>query len=166
MDYTNIIKRVQQQKQVDAIAITKHLEATQALAPIIQQFDGKVINKRFETACKKFGSFYLEVDKLTSFYNESISVNGRSVYTSQSEQAFALVLDGEKRLQAEETMQNLEQHIDRLQRELKKTDFDQAKTLEQYTKLEAIANQLDELLEGMDYTTRKEVARVHYRLNI
>lgn len=168
--YQNIINRTIEKKDADRAALEKHLYACRAAVPIIEKFNGKVINKRFETALREAGSFRLDLNdfwtRIETTYNEAVKNNrGTWTYTGKPHMSLNIVLE-DKRLNAEETLENMSNLIHQMEKSFVATACNEVTLSEQLSALEALDKQAQELLDQIDSDVREVARSTFYRIKL
>lgn len=157
-NHERVINSINNNKEAERQAIRHHIEAFKALALVIHDFDGKVINQRFVNTAKEQTKWYygLDNDSVTSHTNETFKTSKGSIYPSFfRSSSFRMILNEGKRLNATATLAKLSDHIDYLEQQYQAHEPDNQLALAYITEMEELNRKISELKRSSDYITRE-----------
>ena len=171
-----LIQELKEEMMVEKTAIEFHLENLSKIHEVIRKFDGKVANKRLYTALKEatgqhfgrnnFDYEHLNTEKIETYFNRSIKVrDDKHVYPTYYREVGFELMKNEKRIDAEKTIENVNSLISRLEEKRETYTFNEEKTIEVFSKIEKLADEVEKVLGNVDSMTGQKLRKVSYHIS-
>jgi hypothetical protein len=168
------LNEVEQKMGLELEAIKSHLPVLKSIIPVVRSFDNKVINKRFNDALKEATDNHVYCELNSGILSHSRVTNKTGNQMGQSwvypqefrEVRIHLTMSqlNDKRLDATETIKNINKGIERLEEMAERFVYDEDKATELYNRLQVIEASIDLLFDDCDILTRQILKRLSYKL--
>lgn len=158
---------------LERTAIIHNIQNLRDITPVVKSFDHKVINKRFNDALKEVvgHGVYCEIlansKNLIARFQGGVKVNDKWKYPQGYERVvIAMEMNqlNNKRLDADKTIESIEQNVSRLEKQAERFVYDEEVAIERYEKLMAIEASIEALMEESDSLTSEALRNMSYRI--
>lgn len=161
----SFVSNLQQAMNIEKQAVDSHMKNLKMIEPVIQAFDGKVINKRLIDALKEETGEYIHHTKVSygeffdMTYNGSIEQNyhrwTHATFHRSLKVKLSKMPEDDRRLDAAKTMKTVEEVIAKLENWSAAYTFDRELAQQRMDRLIQIESMIDDLFNESDMVTKE-----------